>query len=108
ASSRPSSPYDLNFSSVHWLARFSLSEPVSRGPIMSHKYSRLAINSLFWSISAQSLRSASRNGLGCGAGLVWAASAAAHTTASTQYPCPRARRSAVAGGLQLEEFRILP
>jgi hypothetical protein len=36
-------PYSWNFFSVHSLARWHFSDPVSRGPIMSERYSRFSI-----------------------------------------------------------------
>lgn len=37
-------PYSLNLSRVHSLARLRLSDPVSRGPITSQRYSRFAMS----------------------------------------------------------------
>ena len=46
-------PYCLNLSRVHWLALVRFGEPVSRGPIMSQRYSMLAISSERLSISSR-------------------------------------------------------
>ena len=50
------SPYCLNLSRVQWLALVKPDDPVSRGPIMSQRYSMLAINSEFLSISSRTAR----------------------------------------------------
>ena len=46
-------PYCLNLSRVHSLALVRSGEPVSRGPIMSQRYSMLAISSDRLSISSR-------------------------------------------------------
>ena len=47
------SPYCRNLSRVQWLALVRPGEPVSRGPIMSQRYSMLAISSERLSISSR-------------------------------------------------------